>query len=113
MPLEKAIVKSIINLARKRGWWIFKVHGGPFQDAGIPDLHLEKYGHALWFEVKQPGKKPTVIQRAKMKEIHKEGGSPCHVVTTKEEADILLDFYEKRFSNNDGAVYLDDSFEDN
>ena len=40
-------------------------------------------------------------QVLRMKEIERVGGSPCHVVTSKEEADCaILDFYEKHFSGS-------------
>lgn len=97
MPLEKTITNAILRSARSRGWWCYKVAGGAFQISGLPDIHLELFGSALWLEVKQPTKKPTKNQVLRMQEITKVGGSPCHVVTSKDEANALFDFYEKTF----------------
>jgi hypothetical protein len=40
--------------------------------------------------VKQPGKRPTQIQAARMNEIETQGGASCHVVTSRAEADAVL-----------------------
>lgn len=100
MPLEKTITNSILRSAKRRGWWCYKVPGTGFGVIGLPDIHLELFGSSLWLEVKQPGKSPTRSQVLRMKEIERVGGSPCHVVTSKEEADAILDFYEKHFSRS-------------
>lgn len=63
-----------------------KVHGGPYQLSGVPDLLCIKAGRAMFLEVKQPGKHPTEIQRRRMNEIETVGGAACHVVTSKEQA---------------------------
>lgn len=63
-----------------------KVHGGPFQLAGVPDLLCLRGGAALFLEVKQPGKRATPIQQRRMQEIEREGGVACHVVTSREQA---------------------------
>lgn len=101
MPLEKTITNSILKEAKRRGWWCYKVAGGGFQISGLPDVHLELCGHALWFEVKQPNKKPTKNQVARMSEIMRVGGSPCHVVTSKEAAVEWLEFYENDFCGSE------------
>lgn len=93
--MERDIVAAIVRSAKKQGWWIMKIHGGPYQPAGIPDLLLVKDGRALWLEVKQPGKKPTAIQEQRMKEIFTQGGSPCYVVTSREEADELMQSFPR------------------
>jgi hypothetical protein len=67
-----------------------KIHGGPYQLSGVPDLLCLKNGHAMFLEVKQPGKHPTAIQRKRMNEIEREGGAVCHVVHSKEEAAACL-----------------------
>lgn len=67
-----------------------KIHGGPYQLAGVPDLLCVRDGRALFLEVKRPGEKPTAIQRARMDEIKTVGGAVCAVVTSVEEADDYL-----------------------
>jgi Holliday junction resolvase len=90
MPLESTIVASIVRVAKSDGWWVMKIHGGPYQLAGVPDLLCLKDGRALFLEVKQPGKKPTALQVQRMHEIERVGGATCRVVTSKEEANAWL-----------------------
>lgn len=97
MPRESSIVAAIVRLAKSHGWWVMKIHGGPYQMAGVPDLLCLKHGLAMFFEVKQPGKKPTKIQVARMAEIERVGGARCHVVTSKSEADVCLRAAAARF----------------
>jgi hypothetical protein len=90
MPLESSIVASIVRTAKESGWWVMKIHGGPHQLAGVPDLLCLRHGRAVFLEVKQPGKKATPLQARRMNEIETQGGVPCHVVTSREEADACL-----------------------
>jgi hypothetical protein len=97
MPRESAIVSSIVRVAESLGWRPIKIHGGPYQLTGLPDLLCLQRGRAVWLEVKQPGKKPTAIQLARMKELETKGGTPCHVVTTKGEAYECLRTHAESF----------------
>jgi hypothetical protein len=90
MPLESSIVASIVRVAKQADWWTMKIHGGPYQLAGVPDLLCIKQGRAVFLEVKQPGKKPTPIQVRRMNEIETKGGASCHVVTSAEQARDIL-----------------------
>ena len=90
MPRESSIVASIVRSAKQSGWWVMKIHGGPHQLAGVPDLLCLRHGKAVFLEVKQPGKRPTQIQAARMNEIETQGGASCHVVTSRAEADAVL-----------------------
>ena len=38
MPLERTIVSKIERVAERHGWLTVKIHGGPMQRAGLPDL---------------------------------------------------------------------------
>lgn len=88
--MERDIVKVIVRSAKASGWWTMKIHGGPYQPAGIPDLLCVKDGKAVWLEVKQPGKKASAIQLQRIAEIREQSGAPCYVVTSREEADVCL-----------------------
>lgn len=90
MPLESAITKSIVTLAKSRGWWTFKIAGGPMQMAGVPDLLVIKHGRAVFFEVKRPGQKPRPLQVQRIKEIREIGGAVAEVVTSRDEAERIL-----------------------
>ena len=86
MPREASIVAAIVRAAKQAGWWVLKIHGGPYQLAGVPDLLCLRDGRAVFLEVKQPGKTATAIQARRMNEIETQGGAPCHVVTSREQA---------------------------
>lgn len=61
------------------------------QTSGIPDLLCVKHGRAVFFEVKQPGKKPSELQKHRMHEIRTTGGAVAEVVTSRQEAERILD----------------------
>jgi hypothetical protein len=90
MPLESAITKSIVALAKTRGWWTFKIAGGPMQMAGVPDLLVVKHGRAVFMEVKRPGQKPRPLQVQRIREIREIGGAVAEVVTSRDEAERIL-----------------------
>lgn len=90
MPLESSIVSAIRRKILADGWWSLKIHGGAFTTAGIPDLICIRDGVTVFLEVKQPGKRPTPIQRAMMARITKEAKVPCFVVTSADESRLIL-----------------------
>lgn len=94
MPLESTIVAGIKRVATARGWWVQKIHGNAFQSSGLPDLLCIRQGRAAWMEVKQPGRRATPLQVARMREIEQQAGAPCAVVTSKEEAAAFLSRFE-------------------
>lgn len=59
---EKTVVNNIRDYLRKEGFFVLKIHGGPNQQAGIPDLLAIKEGRAWWFEVKTETGKTTKLQ---------------------------------------------------
>lgn len=55
--------------------WYFKVHGGAFQQSGIPDLQICFGGVAVYCEVKAPGTgRLSLAQKVAMREIDAAGG---------------------------------------
>lgn len=80
MPREASIVAAIVRSAKQSGWWVMKIHGGPHQLAGVPDLLCLRHGQAVFLEVKQPGKKATRLQAAHERDRNTgRGGVPrCH-----------------------------------
>jgi len=68
------------------GFWV-KIWGGPFQQAGIPDLIGCCEGHFFAFEVKTPKGKPSALQLDIIDKIKKAGGVAA-VITTYEEARV-------------------------
>jgi hypothetical protein len=69
------------------GWWV-KIHGGPFQAAGIPDLLGCVEGQFFALEVKRPDdtKGATEIQERVMKQIRTKGKGVSCVIESLEEA---------------------------
>ena len=71
------------------GGKVIKIAQNGFSEAGIPDLLIFEPTRTYMVEAKAPGKKPTPIQLAKIKEIQKAGGK---VFWT----DSFQDFCKKR-----------------
>jgi len=87
---EKTIVNKVMAEAKRLGWWVLNVHGGPYQMAGLPDILVIKAGRAAWMEVKVPGKDPTRLQRHKIKELIEVAGCPATVVYSVGDAKEFL-----------------------
>lgn len=71
---EKAIAKRIQKKLKELNWWVTKLHGGPYQRAGLPDLLcVSGDGRVMFIEVKRPGKRPTPRQAQTMHELKLRG----------------------------------------
>lgn len=90
--LERDIVERIRTkvLAPLPRSFFFKVHGGPFQQVGIPDLIGCLEGRFVAIEVKQPGKEPTKIQATILKKLA-AAGAVVGVATSVEEARAIVE----------------------
>lgn len=89
--LTASIVREIV-----RCWpscWYFKVHGSPYQRAGVPDLLLCVEGRFIGLEVKHPKpgesedharSRATVRQRKQISDIIAAGGYAAVVVSVEE-----------------------------
>lgn len=72
------------------GSWWRKIHGGPYQAAGIPDILGCCCGLFFAFEVKTPeGDEPTELQQENIRQIMWAGGT-AGVVKSPEEAIELV-----------------------
>jgi len=71
---EKAIQADIVKHLRASGAWVFKVHGGPLQLKGVPDLVGCWNGVMFALEVKKPGERLTAIQAHIIEQIKAAGG---------------------------------------
>lgn len=69
--LESAIQKKIVAKLTADGWLVTKLI--QTSTNGIPDLLCLKDGRAVFIEVKQPGKKPTDLQRYRIGQLQKQG----------------------------------------
>lgn len=81
MARESSIQRHIIQYLRSLGAWVFKVHGSPYQRAGVPDLLCCHKGRFYAFEVKRPGEGPTPIQAHELQQVQEAGGTAT-VVTS-------------------------------
>lgn len=84
--ITDAITRTLRSLPR---CWCFKVHGGPMQTAGIPDIVGVHGGRFFAIEVKVPGNRATDLQALTMRRITEAGGI-AGVATTVDEALTLL-----------------------
>ena len=98
--LERDIVKSITNYITKprmgKSWkgFAWKNHGGLYSVKGLPDVMavVRKGGKSffLCFEVKQPGNKPTEIQKAIIRKFE-DLGITARVVTSLDEVVKIIE----------------------
>jgi Holliday junction resolvase len=104
-PLERSIVKKTIEELRKRGGFWIKVHGSPFQMAGIPDIIGCYRGRFIAFEVKRDATgKPTALQDYTMKKIREAGGMASLIYTAEmalTKIDRLDELQEARARQHD------------
>jgi hypothetical protein len=88
--LQRNIRRQLVTAVG--GHW-YKIWGGPYQKAGIPDLLGCVNGLFFGLEVKQPGKgkksKPSDLQKIEIELIQLAGGC-AGVVTSPEEAIELV-----------------------
>ena len=93
-PKESTIVVSLSKKMRGRGWLVTKIHGGPHQRAGLPDLMVivPPHGLTFWVEVKRPGGVLTKLQEATAGKL-REAGSPVYVATSSE--DHIVEWLER------------------
>lgn len=89
--METALVRRIRRELERRGAWTVKIHGGPMQESGIPDIVGCYRGRFLGLEVKRPdGDRPSGLQRYMIEKVTTAGGFAC-AVRTVEEALAVLD----------------------
>jgi hypothetical protein len=88
---EASITKAIMKRLKKEpnSWW-FKVHGGPSQKAGIPDIIGCWRGLFIAIEVKAPGGTLRRLQAYRIGQIMKAGGVASMVYSVG-EVELLLD----------------------
>ena len=95
-PTEKTITRNIIKLLEAKGFWTVKLHGGPMQKAGLPDIIAispnrvrPAFVWVLALEVKRPRRVPTVLQEKVLGELRNHG-AVARVVTSVEHVEQIL-----------------------
>ena len=86
---ERELTKSIISLLTRAGFWTLKIHGGPYQMSGIPDILGIRNGRAYWLEVKVPGNTASKIQARRIDELRAVGCVAEVVDSISSVVDIL------------------------
>lgn len=82
--IREALTKRFPNL------FMFKVHGGPYQRAGVPDLIGCLEGKFIGLEVKVGKNDATALQAQTIEKIRQSGGT-AGVVRSVEEAVELVE----------------------
>lgn len=85
--------------------WLMKVHGGPMQQAGVPDLLMCVNGMLVGAEAKdqKPGEseehareRATPLQRIQIAQINAAGGIAGVVLTPEEALDLIERGFRKQ-----------------
>ncbi len=106
--LQMRIQKELCRTYGRR-LWLFKVHGGPFQKAGIPDLVGCVDGLFFALEVKMPGETPKPIQHAMITLIQISGGLAAYVDTVESAVSKIQDLVEaaRRLPKRSGRLRVE------
>lgn len=95
---EAEITKRSVKALRKRGHFAVKIHGGPHQVAGLPDISACIRGHFVGIEMKASGKEGTLTEKQakKLRDIKKAGGVTA-VCTSVEQVEELAERIERKY----------------
>ncbi len=103
---ETAIKDAILSWLRKHGSYAVKIHGGPMQEAGVPDIQACISGRFIGIEVKIPGREATATQEFHIAEILRAGGVAFVAHSLREAMDQLETFgISIVFDNDDKEHY--------
>jgi hypothetical protein len=104
-PSETALSAACQSRIRKGyGGEVFKVHGGPSQSKGQPDLlgcipTAGALGRMIAVELKQPGNKPTPLQYKRLRAWEQAGALAGWVTTEAELVELLGHLEERGWAN--------------
>lgn len=85
---ESLIVNNILKELRSTGGVWFKIHGGAYQETGIPDIIGCREGQFIGIEVKTTTGKVSKRQELIISKIQKAGGKAGVAKNIKEAYDI-------------------------
>lgn len=85
MTSERSITKQAMHYLERlpHSWWL-KVHGGPYQKTGVPDIIGCYRGRFFAFEIKVPGGRTTPKQDHEVERIQEAGGAVSVVESLRE-----------------------------
>lgn len=91
IPLESTITKGIHKWLKDRGYLVFKLSGGAFQAAGLPDLMvIQKGGKVMFFEVKRPKLGKVSALQKKTLDLLKSFGIVAEVVYSLDDVKKII-----------------------
>lgn len=71
-----------------------KIHGGPYQSAGIGDIVGCCRGRYFNIEVKMPGNKPTELQAKRIRDVNANGGCGAWVDSVEDAIDVVNEYFK-------------------
>lgn len=98
---ETAIKDTILSWLRKHGSYAVKIHGGPMQGGGVPDIQACISGRFVGIEVKIPGREATASQQYHIEDILRAGGIAFVAHSLREVIDQLETFGINTIFDND------------
>ncbi len=94
--MENKIIRAIMQyLKTVPQCFAWKVHGGMYGTAGIPDIIACIDGHFYGFEVKTESGKPTKLQEATIRKICTAGGTAVVVRSVAEVQEVIRSVQER------------------
>ncbi len=90
MTPEGRLTAAIIRRLKSKKIWYLKIHGGPMQRAGLPDLLIIVDGNAGFCEIKSEKGVVSPLQAATLRGLE-QAGAYCGVIRSVEEFDAWLD----------------------
>jgi Holliday junction resolvase len=97
--LEREVGQKVVKKLRECGFLCWKIHGGPNQTRGLPDVIFCYQGLFGGIELKTPKTKKnlTINQRVKLMKI-KQAGGVAVVIWDPRQVDQLVRICERRIS---------------
>jgi hypothetical protein len=94
---ESKLSGDILKALRAKGYFAFKVHGGPSMMAGLPDIIVCVEGFFCGLETKMPAKRNNVseIQKLRHEEIRDAGGFAAVVCGVNEALSLIEDWVKQ------------------
>lgn len=88
---ESKLTRKIITYLKSEGAFAVKIHGGPHQPAGLPDIVGCYRSIFFGLEVKVPGREHTLTERQakKLRDITSAGGLAAMITSVAEAKEML------------------------
>lgn len=99
---EAELTRKCVLAIRKRGHFATKIHGGPNQPAGLPDIVACIKGHFVGIEMKLPDKRTNLTEKQakKLNDIKAAGGFAA-VCTSVAEVEYICEGIEFKYVGRD------------